>query len=122
MKQKPVVSLMLAVLLAISIFFNFTLYQEQKTAKDRIEKFLPAAAQVESEIAMLRNNNRELVNQLTNMQAQRDSAKQIKTAYPTMNPATVDPYNQGQQPAQPSLMISPNTSRNFNDLQKQKKQ
>ena len=113
---------MLAVLLAISIFFNFTLYQEQKTAKDRIEKFLPAAAQVENEISMLRNNNRELMSQLTAMQIQKDSAKMMKPAYPTMNPAGIQSMIPEQQPAQPSLIMSPNTPRNFNDLQKQKKQ
>lgn len=122
MKQKAISTIMLAALLAVSIFFNFSLYQEQKTAKERIEQFLPAAAQIETEIAMLRNNNRELLSQLTSMQMQNDSAKKAPQAYPTMNPAGIKSLIPEQQPAQPSLIIPPTTTGDFNDLQKQHKQ
>jgi predicted negative regulator of RcsB-dependent stress response len=122
MKQKPISTIMLAVILAVSIFFNFSLYQEQKTAKERIEQFLPAAAQIETEIAMLRNNNRELLSRLTAMQMQQDSIKKMPSAYPTMNPAGIQPLTQERQPALPSMMIPPTTTGDFNDLQKQRKQ
>lgn len=120
MKQKPSFSILLLLLLVVSVFFNFTLYQDQKTAKDKIERFLPAAVQVENELLMLRNNNKELMNQLSVLQLQMDSSKKRTGNYSAIAPSIVPQQTEAYQPVNPSLVAPGTQQGDFKDLQKPK--
>ena len=107
-------------LLAVSLFFNFTLYQDQTIAKDKIEKFLPAAVQVENELMMLRNNNKELITQLSVLQLQMDSSKKKAGNYTAIDPLIIPQQQQTLPVVDPALVV-PNTQLgDYRDLQKPK--
>ena len=120
MKQKPALSILLLLLLAISVFFNFTLYQDQKIAKDKIEKFLPAAVQVENEIMMLRNNNKELMNQLSMLQLQIDSSNKKPGNYTAIAPLVITPQPEVVPSLNPSVVMPGTQQGDYRDLQKPK--
>lgn len=118
MKQKPIFSILLLLLLAVSVFFNFTLYQDQKIAKDKIEKFLPAAVQVENELMMLRNNNKELITQLSELQLQLDSSKKKAGNYTAIAPLIIPQQPQTLPAVEPSLVVPSGQPQDYRDLQK----
>ncbi len=120
MKQKPSISILLLLLLTVSVFFNFTLYQDQKTAKDKIEKFLPAAVQVENELLMLRNNNKELMNQLSILQLQMDSSKKKAGNYTAIAPLIITPQPEVLPSVNPAVVMPGSQQGDYRDLQKPK--
>ncbi len=117
MKQKSAFTVALTILLAVSIFFNISLYQEQKQAKEKIEKFLPAAVQLENEMTMLKNNNAELLTQLTQLQTNSDTASKKSSSYtataPMPTPSITEPTV-----AQPSIAVPRSDVSDFRDLQR----
>ena len=118
-KKYQIVSIGLVIALICSIGFNVYLINQNKELNTRINNFIPAAMNMESEQQRLLQKEKEQqakIDELnyfkdsisTSGQLKRNGAAQLE---PTMNiPQTV--------PQDPAMMNSPNGDRTFEDLNK----
>ena len=111
-KSNESVAILVAFL--VTIVAGIYLFIENNKLKERIEKFIPAAVQLQNENELLKHNNQKLIQDLSILQITRDSLNQLGIKESVKRGMFNNDSLRQTNMNQPGL----NQTGNFNDLNK----